>query len=177
MPGQFTVTLTAQQFAAANWLLVKRHWVRRWAPWITAGIGLLFGLVLVLSAYHFHPETTPRKALSIFAKGVMFALLFVGLQLFVLLRIIGGAARPAFGESAAHEIAYSMSDDGLAMTIEGRTTQFAWSQFRRVIEDANWLLLCRSEATFCAFPKSQLDEGTCLALKRALETHRAKPQP
>jgi len=174
---QFSITLTAPDLAAANWLLVKRHWVHRWAPWIVAGVGLAFGLALLLSARHFHPDITSRKMLSIFAKGLMFGLLFVGLQLFIVLRIIVRATRPEFGEAEGHDVTYTTDEKSLSMTAHGRTTTFPWAAFTRTIENLHWLLLCRTSTTFCAFPKSQLDAATLGALKQAVNSARKTSKP
>jgi hypothetical protein len=177
MEKEISITLTSQDLAAANWLLVKRHWVQRWAPWIVLGVGLVFGLALVLSARHFHPDITSRKMVSIFAKGLMFALIFVGLQVFVVLRMIVRATRPEFGEADGHGVIYTSDQQSLSMTAQGRTTTFPWASFTRTVEDANWLLLCRTGTTFCAFPKSQLDASTLGALKQMFATSRKTLQP
>ena len=170
MSGSFTFTLTAQDFAAANWMMVRRHWVRRWGPWLVIGIGLVFGLLLVLAARQNHSDMGLRQTLSIFAKGLMFSMLFVGLQLFVLLFFILKSTRRVFDglETNAQRMAFSHDAEGLTVTANGKTDRFVWSSFRRVLEDDNFLLLCRTEATFFAVPKRQVDAVTIEVLKRAV---------
>ena len=61
---------------------------------------------------------------------------------------------------------YRMDKSALTVTANGVITRIAWCEIQREIEDDNLLILCRGQATFCAFPKSQLDEGLLMALKR-----------
>ncbi len=174
MSGNFTVTLSAQDFAAANWMLVRRHWVRRWGPGLVIGIGLVFGTLLVLAARQNHPDMGLRQGLSIFAKGLMFSMLFIGLQLFVLLFFILKSTRRVFDGLEANEQQMEFSHDAEALTVtaNGKTERFVWSSFRRVLEDDNFLLLCRTEATFFALPKYQVDAATLAALKQAVASAR-----
>ncbi|MEY4160352.1 MAG: hypothetical protein RLZZ136_973 [Pseudomonadota bacterium] len=162
MPRQFSVTLSGQDQAAANSLLLRRLWLRRWG-WIVPIMGALLGLLLMLAARHFHPDLPPRKAVSLFIKGLLFALAFAGLHLFILLRVILRA-----GSAEGQATLYTLDPEGLIVARSSHTIQLRWSAFRYVIEDQNWLLLCRGALTFCAFPKSQLDAATLIALKHIL---------
>ena len=164
----FTVTLSGNDFAEASWLMVKRLWLRRWG-WIVPLVGVLFGFLLMEAGRQLHPDLPPARARSLFIKGALFTFAFAALQLFILLRVILRAGRPLPTSTERQTIRYHLQPDGLAMTLCDYQTRFAWPVFRRVIEDDRWLLLCRGGLTFCAFPKSQLDAGTILALKRGID--------
>ena len=167
MPLQFTVTLSGRDYAEANWLMVRRLWLRRWG-WTVPLIGIGLGLLLASAARHLHPETSDQRLRSLVIKGFLFAIAFAGLQLFILLRVILLAGRPLPGSSATQTLAYHGDATGLGLSINGHSQTWPWARFRHVIEDDRWLLLSRGGMTFCAFPKSQLDAGVLLALKQAL---------
>ncbi len=168
MERQFSVTLSGHDLAAASLLLLRGHPVRRQAPLAILCIGLLLGTLLALAMRHFHPETADRQLLSIFAKGVAGTMLFLGVQYVMLLSMITRMARRQLesGETAAKRIDYRIDGNALTMSADGVTSRIPWRELRRAIEDESLLLLCRGQTTFCAFPKSQLDAGTLMALKR-----------
>ncbi len=167
MERQFSVTLSRQELAAASMLLLRGHPVRRLAPWAILGMGLVLGALLALAKHHFHPETTNRALLSIFAKGLAGTMLFLGLQYMMLLSLVARIAQRGLELAGdAKRIDYRIDGSALTMTVDGVTNRIPWRELRRTIEDDNLLLLCPGQTTFCAFPKSQLDAGTLMALKR-----------
>ena len=168
MERQFSVTLSGQDLAAASMLLLRRHPVRRWAPRVILGMGLMLGAILALAKHHFHPDTPDRQLLSIFAKGLAGTLLFLGLQDVMLLSLVARMARRPMesAEASGKRIDYRIDGNALTMSAEGEISRIPWSELQRDIEDENLLLLCRGQTTFCAFPKSHLDEGLLMALKR-----------
>ena len=106
--------------------------------------------------------------ISIFAKGLAGTMLFLGLQYIILLSLVARMARRGLelAGDTAKRIDYRIDDIALSMTTDGVTSRIPWGELRREIEDRELLILCRGQTTFCAFPKSQLDEGLLMALKR-----------
>ena len=168
MAEAFTITLTAQDFAAANWLMVKRHWVRRWAPWFVLIVGLAFGALLAGMAWHLHPDLSRAALAKMFLRGFLCAVLFLGVQLFFMMRAIRRSSARAFDdlEVSARSYACELDDAALTVTVDGQTTIYPRVQFRRVLEDGRFLLLFRTEATFFAIPKWQVSAPTLTALRK-----------
>ncbi len=167
MADTFTITLTPQDYAAANWLMVKRHWVRRWGPWFVMAVGLAFGTLLAGMAWHLHPDMTRGALAKMFLRGFLCAVLFMGVQLFFMMRAIRRSSARAFEELDVLERSYAchFDDTALTVTVDSQTTPHPWSQFRRVIEDERFLLLLRTEATFFAIPKWQVNAAARQSIK------------
>ncbi|MEO7247899.1 MAG: YcxB family protein [Novosphingobium sp.] len=170
MPNTFTITLTAQDFVAANWLMVKRHWVRRWAPWFVLVVGLAFGTLLAGTAWHLHPDMTRGALAKMFLRGMLCAVVFLGVQLFFMMRAIRRSSARAFDQLEESERSYSCNFDDAALnvTVDGQTTIYLWAQFSRMIEDHRFLLLFRTEATFVAVPKWQVPAAVLQALRQSV---------
>ncbi len=169
MAGRFTITLTAQDFAAANWLMVKRHWVRRWGPWFVLVVGLAFGSLLAGMAWHLHPDLSRGALAKMFLRGLACAVLFLGVQLFFMMRAIRRSSARAFDQLEVSERSYACQFDDTALTVsvDGQTTTYPWSQFHRLLEDERFLLLLRTEATFFAIPKKEVEASMLKAIKAA----------
>ena len=169
MADRFTITLTAQDFAAANWLMVKRHWVRRWAPGFVLVVGLSFGALLTGMAWHLHPDLSRGALAKMFLRGLAGAVLFLGMQLFFMMRAIRRSAARAFAQLEVSERSYAcqFDDTALTATVDGQTTAYPWSQFHRLLEDERFLLLLRTEATFFAIPKEKVEAPLIQAIKAA----------
>lgn len=175
MTASFTVTLSPQDLAAAQALALRSHPVRRWAPIAISTTGIAFGALLALAVRHFHPEDTSRQVLSVFAKGMALTMLFLGAQYIMLLGIVGRVVQSASAEPRT--ISGRLLDGALELSLDGKTEAFVLSAVQRTVEDAQYLVLCRSAANFLAFPKSQLDAATLMALKQALANAPTKPAP
>ena len=170
MPETFTFFLTASDFAAANWLMVKRHWVRRWGPWFVLVVGMAFGALLSGMAWHLHPEMTQGALAKMFLRGMLCAVLFLGVQLFFMMRAIRRSSVRAFEQLELSERSYvcQIDDGALTVTVDGRSGIFPWTHFRRFLEDERFLLLFRTEATFFAIPKWQVAHPLLQAIKQSI---------
>jgi hypothetical protein len=157
MSGEFTITLTRDEYIAAFWLYLRQRWLwKRLVLTTLAVAALYFVLIVGLESWEwgFEPAQLPSHMLTtlVYTSIVVAALLAISRfsvpyrvgRLFDQLGIAGRATR------------FDFDAVGLRSANREATTNYDWNRFRFRNEDDRFVLLFLAEAAFIVIPKQQV---------------------
>ena len=169
MSDSFTITLTYEDYLAANWLRVRRHWWWKRTLRFILIIGTIYaamGIVPDLISGPFPVGKMIEPALQ--GYGLAAAVMCV-LALYWLW-CIPRAARRVWAEQPlmSAPVLYDFNANGIKVVNERETSDLLWEHIVKWDENDRLLLLSRTRLTFFCIPKSQIAPETLAALRAAL---------
>ena len=170
MSARFSITLTLDDFIAANMLYLRRYWV--WSgllKFYAFGALAFFLLMLVFTAL--------EQALSWqFVSGLLLASLGFGMGMLVLMPIVSWVAMRLAVKRQFEQLSldlqaeYEIDTNGFGAANAEGTSTLRWDRLYDFIQDRRLLLLRRTRRIFFVLPKAQLSSEeleTILACLRA----------
>jgi len=164
--GEFTVTLSYEDYKAANWLLVRRKWLWRRLIIRFFIIGLFYSLIGIFLN---HPSSYQNAAHTIIV-GYVFALAVLCIGIVSNLFYIPLRTRLLFEESGTLHLArhIQFSDETISFKNEREQSELTWRFILKWTEDEKTLVLWRTSQSFLGIPKSQVSIETLNSLRQIL---------
>lgn len=170
MSGEFTASLSREDFISAYWFYTRWLWLWRRLLIALGLVTLLYsGLMITLDGFYAlqEPSALPDYLLT----GAIYALLVGGFVVLLTLFTLPRRLKRLYDDLqvAGRETRFEFDQDGIRSSNRDGSASFAWSRFKHTIENDQFLMLVLSRWSFIIVPKQQVPEETVAGLRTAMD--------
>lgn len=169
MNDSITITLSYEDYLAANWLKVKERWRLKRSLAFLAKVAILYAAIVAIGEIQ-DRGLSVTTALICLGMGILIGLAaMLGIRLW-LLWCLPRSARKMYLQQPSASAPYELSfdQDGFRAVGPFESSNLPWSHFSSWLENERLILLSKTPLTFFCLPKEQLGAEIEAELKTVL---------
>lgn len=169
MTGSFTVTVSYDDYVAANWLLMRRRWLWRGVGKYIGLVGVIFFIIGITTRF----LAGELDAVRIVAEAILALLLATGtmtISLAWFALCVPRNARRVFSQMQLDKLptTYTFDDTGIRVAHRLGTSDLEWAHLTKWLEGNDILVIWLNHLALFCIPKLQVDPATLDSLRSAL---------
>lgn len=160
-PAPVRITLTDEDWIAANWLVIRHAWLWRKLMLLFGAVWLIYILLLVVPGvieYGWNTNWALRGA----GQSALIAAFLVALLVGLTAALTPRRVRKQLADTRRLTSGYDLtvSPEGVRSASDIGEVNMRWGQFKRWHENARLIALVITDREVLVIPKTQLDPGT-----------------
>ena len=168
MSGEFTISLSRDEFVSAYWCYTRWMWLWRRLAVATTVLGVIFTLVFA-GADALDGTLVPANALVYLEYGMIYAVIGAIVLIATTCVTFPRRLKRLYNDLRVEgrETRFEFDSTGLRSSNRDGTGNFEWNRFKHWIENERFLIFVLSRWSFVIVPKAQVTEEVLTAVRAA----------